>query len=342
MVKKVKFKGGFFAEETELELFAREDRISLLYGKNGSGKSTIAKAVCKAKGDLIEDIVQAVLFDDEGKTFTDIQSIHVFNEDYVNSRVKIRKDGLNTIVLFGELGNLEDKILELNDKIKTESNSNADLKVVSDDYKNNDSKKSPINCKSQISLGMSGDGHWAEREKIINDGKRNAGVTDKVMDFIIGLHPTEALADLKKRYDKTLELLTQVRKNEAVQIRSILKLNIFYNDIELKELLSQKVERPILSEREQYLLQLIDDGKSEQINEMKLAFSKDKTKSCPFCLQKITDQGKQDLISSIEKVLSKEVDIHKEKLNQCIIQEVNVDFSGMDVLESTNYIVSAD
>ena len=41
MVKKVKFKGGFFAEETELELFAREDRISLLYGKNGSGKSFI-------------------------------------------------------------------------------------------------------------------------------------------------------------------------------------------------------------------------------------------------------------------------------------------------------------
>jgi len=342
MLKKVKFKGGFFAEETELELFAREDRISLLYGKNGSGKSTIAKAVCKAKGDLIEDIVQAVLSDDEGKTFTDIQSIHVFNEDYVNSRVKIRKDGLNTIVLFGELGNLEDKILELNDKIKTESNSNTDLKLVSDDYKNRDSKRSPINCRAQISLGLSGDGHWAEREKIINDGKRNAGVTDKVIESIIELHPSEALADLKKRYDKTLELLTQVRKNEAVQIRSILKLNILYNDIELKELLSQKVERPILSEREQYLLQLIDDGKSEQINEMKLVFSKDKTKSCPFCLQKITDQGKQDLISSIEKVLSKEVDIHKEKLNQCIIQEVNVDFSGMDVLESTNYIKCKD
>ena len=65
-----------------------------------------------------------------------------------------------------------------------------------------------------------------EEYKIINDGKRNAGVTDKVIESIIELHPSEALADLKKRYDKTLELLTQVRKNEAVQIRSILKLNI--------------------------------------------------------------------------------------------------------------------
>ena len=36
MLKKIKFKGGIFSEETELELFMDEDRISLLYGKNGS------------------------------------------------------------------------------------------------------------------------------------------------------------------------------------------------------------------------------------------------------------------------------------------------------------------
>ncbi len=49
MLKKIKFKGGFFSEETELELFMNKDRISLLYGKNGSGKSTISKAMRKAK-----------------------------------------------------------------------------------------------------------------------------------------------------------------------------------------------------------------------------------------------------------------------------------------------------
>ena len=59
MLKKVKFKGGFFSEESELELFMHEDRISILYGKNGSGKSTISKAVRKAKGDTVDDIVQA-------------------------------------------------------------------------------------------------------------------------------------------------------------------------------------------------------------------------------------------------------------------------------------------
>ena len=70
MLKKVKFKGGFFSEESELELFMHEDRISILYGKNGSGKSTISKAVRKAKGDTVDDIVQATLYDQEDSVFS--------------------------------------------------------------------------------------------------------------------------------------------------------------------------------------------------------------------------------------------------------------------------------
>ena len=162
MLKKIKFKGGFFNEEKELKLFINEDRISLLYGKNGSGKSTISNAVRKAKGDVVDDIVQATLFDEEDMAFVDTQCIHVFNEDYVNSRVKIRDDGLNTIVLLGELGNLEDKILDLQLRIEAESNRNTELKAASDEFKDRDSKKSPSNCRFQINLGLSGDGHWAE------------------------------------------------------------------------------------------------------------------------------------------------------------------------------------
>ena len=125
-----------------MELFSEEDRLSLIYGKNGSRKSTISKAIHKAKGDTVEDIERADLYDGENKAYSDIQGVHVFNEDYVNSRVKIREDGLNTIVLLGELGNLEDKILDLEFRIEAESNRNAELKIVADEYKDRDSKKS--------------------------------------------------------------------------------------------------------------------------------------------------------------------------------------------------------
>lgn len=218
-------------------------------------------------------------------------------------------------------------------EIEAESNRNTEFKAIYEEFEDGDSEKSPINCRHQINNGLSGEGHWAEREKIINDYKRNAGVTDKVIDSIVALQPADALADLKKRYEENIQLLMQVRKNEAVQIRSTVKLNIPYDDGVLQSLLTKKVESPILSDREQYLLKLIDDGKLEQINEMKLVFSKEKTKKCPFCLQEISNQGKQKLISSIEKVLSKEVDIHKENLKKCIIQDVNIDFFGYGCFE---------
>lgn len=338
MLKKVKCKGGFFTDETPLELFANEDRLSLLYGKNGSGKSTISKVINKAKGDVVEEIIEAILYDHEDNVYTDVQSIHVFNEDYINSRVKLRENGLNTIVLLGELGDLEDKILDLELRIEAESKRNSELKTDFDGYRDRSNIKAPSYCRLKINYGLSGDAHWAGRERIINDGKRNASVTDRVIDSIIALSPTETLEELRKRYNETLELLKQVRKNEAEQIRDTVKLNVIYDEASLQELLSQKVERPILSEREQYLFQLIDDGKLEQINDMKTVFSKKSTSKCPFCFQDISDLGKKDLISSIEKVLSKEIDIHEENLKKCILQEVKVDLSGMEVLNSEDYL----
>lgn len=342
MLKRIKFKGGFFTEEKKLELFMNQDRISLLYGKNGSGKSTISNAVSKAKGDVIVDIVQSTLLDEDDTVFKDTECVHVFNEDYVSSRVKIRDDGLNTIILLGELGNLEDKILDLELRIEAESIRNTGFKTVSNEYKDISNMKSPSNCMNRISLGLSGSGHWAEREKIINNGKRNVSVTDRVIDFIIKLKPVEKLINLRKHYEDNLQLLSKIIANETFQIGNTVKLNITYNEKILQNLLSQNVERPILSDREQYLLQLIDDGKIDQINEMKSVFSREKTKKCPFCFQKISDQGKRDLIGSIEKVLSKEVDIHEGNLKKCIIQEVNVDFSGMDILNSPNYMKCKD
>lgn len=338
MLKKVKFKGGYFTDEIELELFANNDRFSLLYGKNGTGKSTISKAVSKAKGNTVEEIVDATLYDQEDNVYGELQNIHIFNEEYINSRVRLRENGLNTIVLLGELGDLEDKILELELRIEAESQRNVVLKKDSDEYKDSKNKKSPSYCRFRINIGLSGDMHWAEREKIINDGKRNASVTERVIDSIVELSPHETLEDLRKRYNETLELLKQVRKNEKVTIRDTVKLNVPYDEARLQGLLSKRLERPILSEREQYLFQLIDDGKLEQISHMKVVFSKKNTVKCPFCFQDISEGEKQDLVSSIEKVLSKEIEIHEENLRKCTLQDVIVDLSGMEVLNSENYI----
>jgi len=61
-IKGIKFKGAAFENETTLQLFS--SRISLIFGRNGSGKSTISRAVSKAIGnEEIEDIVLARFVD---------------------------------------------------------------------------------------------------------------------------------------------------------------------------------------------------------------------------------------------------------------------------------------
>jgi len=42
--KKLTIKGGCFQDETELELF-KKDAVSIIYGRNGSGKTTIAYSI---------------------------------------------------------------------------------------------------------------------------------------------------------------------------------------------------------------------------------------------------------------------------------------------------------
>ena len=335
MLKELQFQGGCFTEETHLELFDK-NRITVLYGKNGSGKSTISRAVLKAKGTEINEIQHAVMRDEKGDVLTDLQCVHVFNEDYINAKVRIQKDGLNSIVLLGEMGDLEDQITILESKIRTEETKNVELKKRKEDFENKDNEVSPKFYRSRISEGLTGAGHWAEREKLIRGNIRNASVKDNIIDSIIKQRPKESMSDLIKRYEGNIQLLQKVgSSNEDAQIKKIECLDIKYDYETLKELLAQKIERPELTEREHYLIRLIDDGKIDRITEMKEAFSKEKTKICPFCLQKVTDDQKKDLVTSIEKVLSKIVDEHLEALRKCKIPEVNVDFSGLESLNSS-------
>ena len=71
--------------------------MNVITGENGSGKSTISKVVGKAKGISVEEISHATLYDQEDRVYTDVQNIHVFNEDYINYVVSHLKFGKKRI-----------------------------------------------------------------------------------------------------------------------------------------------------------------------------------------------------------------------------------------------------
>ena len=48
--KKITIEGGYFEQPTTLDLFKDRQNLSIVYGRNGSGKTTIAKAIRQLVG----------------------------------------------------------------------------------------------------------------------------------------------------------------------------------------------------------------------------------------------------------------------------------------------------
>ena len=96
-------------------------RISLVYGKNGSGKSTISDAFTFLKNTETEDFscLSEITFDNCPLLEDDKQSIHVFNEKFIDSNIKIKEDGIDSIVMFGKQVDIDNQINETEKRLNT-------------------------------------------------------------------------------------------------------------------------------------------------------------------------------------------------------------------------------
>lgn len=102
----------FFTRVNSKGQILEDAQVSIVLGGNGSGKSTIARALSgNNKG--------VKFFDKDGNLLVgDCLNVHVFNEDYVIENFRTYKpDYLEPVVLLGKSGNLVDKIEEVEKKI---------------------------------------------------------------------------------------------------------------------------------------------------------------------------------------------------------------------------------
>ena len=109
--KTIKIKGGCFDSETELELF-KKDALSIIYGRNGSGKTTIAHCIEELVKPEEEKSIDLAVTSTTTITSDNKDSVFVFNEDFVREQVRVEKDGINTIVMLGEQIELDELIAQ--------------------------------------------------------------------------------------------------------------------------------------------------------------------------------------------------------------------------------------
>ena len=190
-IKSIKLQGANFVEETILPIFKKN--YCLIYGKNGSGKSTISRALNKVKGDEIDSITTAALLDNDNQEIMlsedEKQKIFVFNEDYIDQNIKLDGDGLETIVVLGKQKQVEDKLLESRNKLKDINKKLDEQEKKCTVYRDSGNVNSPQYYLEAIMRKLRDRAGWAERDRKIKGHRRASSVSSDTYKQFIERNP---------------------------------------------------------------------------------------------------------------------------------------------------------
>ena len=307
----IKIQGKCFQSEVKLNFFEKEyHRFCLIYGKNGSGKSTISQAF-----DTVEQNNQSLIASqiiDKSGAAVDLtnedqkKNIFVFNEEYVNSKVKIKNNGLDAIVLLGKAKDIDEKLEKIENirEIRTQRKQGyeQELKKYEDDKNTDNPKKYENDVVENLKS------NFAEREKNILR-RQSKILQDKTISFaknIIDNFITDINLDqLKNNFNEKLISYKGVQSdlNFTEEIRQL-------NFEEIKQLLLHQVEQKQLTPREEEIKQAIAEA-NHIVTKNIMESDKD---ICPYCFQKLTDEYKREILSSLETIFNPEVQNHRANL----------------------------
>ena len=187
----IKIEGRCFSAPAVLKLFpGKKQRVSFVFGKNGSGKSTISTAVRGAiAGSLPDGIVRLNLLDQNDLVLNDepdvLQSTFVFNESFVEENIRVSENGLQAIVMIGETGDLTDRIDKVSQDVQAASEEFDEAQKLLISMRDSSNSLSAQFHKTQIYRSLSSLGGWGDREKEIRSLKRAASVNDNVQNSIV-------------------------------------------------------------------------------------------------------------------------------------------------------------
>lgn len=343
-IKKIGVQGASFTSYTQLPILIDGNSPSkavMLYGRNGSGKSTIARAFNTIKGFATNNIRIAKPLDDQGNEITlsedEKKHIYVFDEDFINSNVHIQEDGLGSIVMLGEQAGLEELIANVTEELRSAEEDCHRKQVQFGEYLDHTNPNSPQYYIYKMHAALQQDNGWAGRKRIIDGLRRNASVNDNTYKDFVSLSPMKTRDELIVDYSQELSKLDAAQSGTSMiytPVPSILPYFLNYSVENGDTLLSQCIDHPELSEREQRLLSLVQSGQGGELRETAHEFSSPELVFCPKCHQALSEEYKSGLIASIQKVLSEEVQNHQNNLRELLATPMLLDLNSFSCLPS--------
>jgi len=335
----IKLKGTCFEQECTLNLFTKEEkRLSIIYGKNGSGKSSITRAIDDYKNGIKTNFSVIKWYDKDNNeiNFTDEEKkqLFIYDEDYIEKNIKIEAEGLKSIVMFGEQIDLDEKINIIKEELKKSKEKTIKIDNEIKKYENDKELYSPKYYYNNILSILKKDGKWAERDAKIKGNKNKSSVRADIVEYIFNNKPVEIKKDIEKDFNSMMTNYEKILKNNN-KIEPEIKIINYSNNIEdvVIKLLSKKIKEPVVNDREKKILDAISNGEQNSIEDIKIKFEKEDIDFCPYCFQKVTKEYKKELIKSIQNVLNKDAEEHKNELNEIGIDALKSDYSGYSEID---------
>lgn len=308
-IMSLKISGRCFPSSTKLKCFTKnESRISIIYGKNGSGKSTISKSLCNVESDL-----SCSLLDQNDKPLSIPQNhIFVFNEDYINDKIAVQNDGLSAVILFGEQVEIDKQIEEANEKLEDYQRFIDDQESIKnglENDKNSNSYKYKIN---NLKDKLKSSDNWVEREFSISGRRHN--ISTNILDRIFNKPVISKSREEAFNHFQELKSIIGTGSQEKISdtMKPLMVENDFFQNI--TQLLAEKIEKPVLNDRDKRIIEIYSQKGSQYISDIKIVFENEDQDICPYCFRPINSEEKSIILSAIEKILSEEAKNHQREL----------------------------
>ena len=312
----ISVQGGYFEDSVSLKLF--EKRFNVLYGRNGSGKTSISRAIAEYKkpDEEVEDGRKFSVSFNTALCDEDKKRIFVFNEDFVNKKVRLEDaEGLGTIVMLGDAadiqGQIDAKTAELNGIMAVFT----PLETAYNKYADENDETSPKKLFNDLKNAL---GDWARKDSEIKGNRRNTSLSDAVTtdikDSVGEFDPTLDIAELQNTFAAAVHVFLAASQGERIEWRCT-SVTLAETVENFCNVLNQKIERPEPTERDRIIVEVMTSAlDAHYANEAKERFGKEETTYCPLCMRDITPAEKEDLVQRISRLMTDRVNEYKQQL----------------------------